>query len=293
MLTDSDGPPPPDNPHAAGVIPQVVPPLPRERRLARDLPWRSAQTWLKAGWRDLWTNPLPSLLYGSAVFLLSALVVWWLFRLEFDYALFPALAGFMVVGPLIANGLYEKSRRLETGDRTTFAQMVFVHPRSGRAGLMMGVLMLGLFLLWMRAAVLLYALFFGMVPFPGTGEIVPMLLLTPTGWGLLLVGCVVGALFAAFAFAISVFAFPMLLAEKTDAMSALGISMAMVWHNRRVMIGWGAIVTALFVLSILTLGLGLIVIFPLLGHATWHCYREVRGPDVEKHEDERMFLRPA
>ena len=157
----------------------------------------------------------------------------------------------------------------------------------------MGVMLLGLFLLWMRAAVLIYALFFGMVAFPGTEEIVPMLLLTPTGWALLLVGTAVGALFAAFSFAISVFAFPMLLTERTDALSALGISMAMVWNNLGVMIAWGAIVVALFVLCLLTAGLGLILVFPLLGHATWHCYRTIRSDDAAAREDDRMFIRPA
>ncbi|WP_226781985.1 DUF2189 domain-containing protein [Oceaniglobus trochenteri] len=293
MLSDHSAPPPPDNPHADGVIPKVVPPLPREKSHARNLPWRTAFDWLRAGWSDTWTNPLPSLLYGIGVFIVSAFVVWFLFRLEFDYALFPALAGFMVLGPLIANGLYEKSRRLEKGESTRYLQMVFVRPRSGRAGLFMGVLLLGLFLLWMRAAVLIYALFFGMVAFPGTSEIVPMLFFTPTGWALLLAGGIVGALFAAFAFAISVFAVPMLLTERTDALSALGISMAMVWNNLPVMLAWGAIVLALFLASVVTLGLGLILAFPVLGHATWHAYRAIRGDGPKNGKSERMFIQPA
>ena len=102
MLSQNNAPPPPDNPHAEGVIPAVVPPLARPSPLARDLPWRTAITWLRAGWRDLWTHPLPSLIYGLGVVLVSIAVVWFLFHLEFDYVLFPALAGFMVVGPLIA-----------------------------------------------------------------------------------------------------------------------------------------------------------------------------------------------
>ena len=128
--------------------------------------------------------------------------------------------------------------------------MLFVRPRSSYQALFMGVLLLGLFLLWIRAAVILYALFFGLKPFPGTDEVVPMLLFTPTGWALLFVGSAVGALFAAFAFAISVFAVPMLLEERTDALTAMGISMAMVWNNLAVMIAWGAIVLVLFVLSV-------------------------------------------
>jgi uncharacterized membrane protein len=297
MLSDRtdepDAPPPPDNPHAAGVIPLVVPALPRENRRARDLPWRTAFEWLRAGWSDTWTNPVPSLLYGLGVFVVSVLVVWGLFLFSYEYALFPALAGFLVIGPLIANGLYEKSRRLEEGERIGYLGMIFVKPRSGYQALFMGVMLLGLFLLWMRAAVLIWALFFGLLPFPGTDEILPMLFLTPTGWAVLLVGSAVGALFAAFAFAISVFAVPMLLTERTDALSALGISMAMVWSNMPVMLAWGTIVSVMFLISIATGFLGFILIFPLLGHATWHAYRAIRSDDRQGGEAERMFIRPA
>ena len=290
--TEPRNPPPPDNPHAGGAIPQVVPALPRENPHARALPWHTSFRWLRAGWADLWTNPVPSLAYGLAVTAVSIAVVWLLFRFRYDYVLLPALAGFMVIGPLVANGLYEKSRRLEAGQRTSLAAMLFVMPRSGHQALFMGVLLLGLFLLWMRSAVLIWALFFGIVPFPGTAEIVPMLMLTPTGWALLITGGAVGALFAAFSFAISVFAVPMLLTERTDALSALGISMAMVWNNLPVMLAWGAIVLALFLLSIATGLLALIVVFPLLGHATWHAYRTIRGNRAGG-EAERMFVRPA
>ncbi|MFZ3584211.1 DUF2189 domain-containing protein [Loktanella sp. DJP18] len=290
---DTDAPPPPDNPHANDGIPKIVPPLPRENRRARELPWRTAFDWLRAGWSDLWRNPLPSLLYGVGIFAVSALIVWALIRFDYGYVLLPALAGFMVIGPLIANGLYEKSRRLETGTPISFVQMIFVRPRSGYQALFMGVLLLGLFLLWMRAAVLIWALFFGIVPFPGTDQILPMLFLTPIGWSVLLVGSAVGSLFAAFSFAISVFAVPMLLTERTDAMSALGISMAMVWNNLTVMLAWGVIVLVLFLISMLTGFLGLILIFPLLGHATWHAYREIRGDIAPEGDAERMFIRPA
>jgi uncharacterized membrane protein len=293
MLSDRTGPPPPDNPHAGGMIPKVVPPLPRENPRARNLPWQTALDWLRAGWSDMWTNPAPSLVYGLGVFALSAFVVWFLFELELDYILFPALAGFMIVGPLVAGGLYEKSRRLENGERIGLAAMILVRPRSRYSAIFMGVLLLGLFLLWNRSAVLIYALFFGLVPFPGSEEILPMLFLTPQGWGLLLVGGAVGALFAAFSFAISVFAMPMLIEEKTDAMSALGISMAIVWNNLRVMLAWGAIVLALFLASVATLGLGMILVFPVLGHGTWHAYRALRSSDRQGRQSERMFIRPA
>ena len=288
MLSDRTGPPPPDNPHAGGLIPEVVPPLPRENPHARDLPWPTAFDWLKAGWRDLTQHAWSSLVYGAAMFVVSLLVLWFLYDQSLDYLIFPALAGFLVVGPLVANGLYEKSRRLEAGEPVTLTSMLLVRPKSGYSTFFMGVLLLGLFLLWMRAAVILYAIFFGVSPFPGMDEVTRILFLTPSGWGLLLVGSAVGALFAAFAFAISVFGVPMLLEERTDAMTAMGVSMAMVWNNLPVMLAWGAIVLGLFVLSVLTAFVGLIVIFPLLGHATWHAYRALRSGGGE-----RMFIQPA
>src|SRR3546814_10019597 len=132
-----------------------------------------------------------------------------------------------------------------------------------------------LLLLWMRAAVLLYALFFGVQPFPGIDHITEMLFTQPVGWAMLIVGTAIGGLFAAFAFAISAFSIPMLLERRVDALPAMGPSMALVWNNLVPLIAWGAIVLALFTLSVITGLLGLIVIFPLLGHATWHAYRTV------------------
>ena len=287
MLSDRAGPPEPDKVDEIG-IPKIVPPLPRPNPRALRLPWTTAFEWLKAGWGDLKTNPLPSLMYGVMVFLITLIIVAAIFRTALDYILFPALSGFLIVGPLIASGLYEKSRRLERNERTSFAAMVFVRPRSTYQALFLGIFLLSILLLWMRAAVLIYALFFGIKPFPGTDQILPMLFLTPTGWLLLLVGSVIGALFAAFAFAVSVFSVPMLLEEKTDALSAMGISMAMVWNNLPVMLCWGAIVMGLFVLSALTGFVALIVVFPVLGHATWHAYRALRSG-----EGERVFFSPA
>ena len=94
----------------------------------------------------------------------------------------------------------------------------------------------------------------------------------PIGWAMLVVGSAVGGLFAAFSFAISVFSIPMLLDERVDAFTAMGTSMALVWNNLPVMLTWGAIVLGLFLLSLATGLLGLIVVFPVLGHATWHAY---------------------
>ncbi|MCG7393208.1 DUF2189 domain-containing protein [Microvirga sp. ACRRW] len=242
----------------------------------RHLPAHAALDWLKAGWHDLLAQPGLSIAYGVAVFAITAILVWTLIASGRDYILFPAIAGYMIVAPVLAMGLYEKSRVLEAGGHPTLRTMALVQPRAGAQIFFTGLLLCLLMLLWMRAAVLIYALFFGVRPFPGFDGVVGMLLTTPTGWAMLLVGIAIGGLFAAFAFAISVFSIPMLLDTRTDALTAMGTSMAMVWNNLMPMIAWGAIVLALFTASAVTGFLGFILIFPLLGHATWHAYRAMR-----------------
>jgi len=264
------------------TIPAVVPPLPHDSSLNRHYAPAVAFHWLALGWRDLLMRPAASLLYGLAVFTVSAAVVVGLFAFGWDFILFPAFAGFMVVGPILATGLYEKSRRLATGEPVSLTSMILVRPASGGQILFTGVLLCLLMLLWMpmllwmRATVIICVLFFGLLPFPGLQHIAAVLFSTLTGWALLSVDTAVGALFAAFSFAISAFSIPMLLEERTDALTAMATSIALVWNNPPVMLAWGAIVLGLFLVSLAAGLLGLIVVLPLLGHRTWHAYHAIR-----------------
>jgi len=248
----------------------------RNPQRQRHLPMGAAFGWLAAGWHDLMVRPGPSLVYGFAVFVVSLVFIWAMFMLEWDYSLFPALAGFMIVAPVLAVGLYEKSRAIENGEQPTLGAMLRVKPRAGAHMFFTGLLLCLLMLLWMRAAVLVYALFFGIRPFPGLDHIIGALLTSPMGLAMIVIGTLIGGLFAAFGFAISVFSVPMLLDQHTDALTAMATSMAMVWNNLVPMITWGAIVLALFAVSVGTGLVALIVVFPLLGHATWHAYKAIR-----------------
>jgi uncharacterized membrane protein len=254
----------------------------RDPRLQRG--WRLLEglSWLAAGWRDFWNGPVSSLAYGAVVFLLSAAFVWTLVAFGRDYILFPALAGFMIVAPFLALGLYEKSRAIEAGHHIGLASMLLVRPRAGAQVFFTGLLLCMLGLLWARAAVLLYALFFGLTPFPGLDHIVGLLLGSAYGWVMLIVGAAIGGLFAAFAFAISVFSVPMLLDERTDALTAMGTSTKLVWNNLLPMLAWGAMLLVLFAVCVLTGLVGMILIFPLLGHATWHAYRAATHPEADR-----------
>ena len=203
------------------TIPALVPRAPREKTWNRHLAPSAAFAWLGAGWRDLMVQPFPSLGYGALVFLVSIVVVVGLFWFGWDYILFPALAGFMVVGPILAVGLYEKSRRIAAGEPVDLRHMIFVKPKSGGQILFTGVLLCLLMLVWMRAAVIIYALFFGLLPFRASVKSFDAV------HHAYRMGHAAGRrrsrrLFAAFSFAISAFSIPMLLNERVDALTAMG-----------------------------------------------------------------------
>ncbi|SMX48791.1 DUF2189 domain-containing protein [Maliponia aquimaris] len=261
-------------------LPAVEPLQHRASPYARQLPTGAAFSWLAAGWRDLRRAPWPSLGYGLVIFLASVLVIWAMVAVGLPWLIFPALSGFLVVGPILAIGLYEKSRRHAAGKAVRLSDMVLVRPASGGQVLFAGLLLCLLVVLWLRAADLLYALFFGLLPFPGFDQILAQLLTTPRGWALVATGSAIGGLFAAFAMAISLFSIPMLLSVRTDALTALGTSFALTTQNLRAVLPWGGIVVAGFAFSVATGLLGLIVVFPLLGHGTWHAWQALR-PDAD------------
>ncbi|GGE28912.1 Uncharacterized membrane protein [Gemmobacter megaterium] len=262
-------------------LPAIEPRLYPANRFARELPAGAALGWLAKGWADLWTRPEQSLIYGLFVLVLSGLVIGGLIYAGMPWLIFPALSGFLVTGPLLAIGLYEKSRRLRGAHPATLAQMLLVRPASGGQLVFAGLLSCLLVMLWLRAADLLYALFFGLLPFPGFDQTLAQLLTTPRGWALILTGSAIGGLFAAFAMAISLFSIPMLLERRVDALTALGASFAITTQNLRTVLPWGGIVALGFALSVATGLLGLIVIFPLLGHGTWHAWVALRPEETE------------
>lgn len=241
------------------------------RSVPFDAPWE----WLAAGWRDLWRVWPISLAYGAVFAVVALALLVGLFLQGGQAVIVTLAAGFLLLGPILAVGLYEASRRMVAGEPVTFLGVAFVRTASPlQLAYLGGVLML-LFLFWVRFAMLLFALFFAQAPFPPLVELPATLLLTSHGVGLLVVGTAFGAVLAIVAFALSAVSVPLLMHRKTDFFTAIATSIKTLTVNPRAMLLWAGLIAGLMILGMATVFVGLVIVFPLIGHATWHAYRAV------------------
>jgi uncharacterized membrane protein len=222
-----------------------------------------ARRWLRAGWRDLKAAPLQSLTYGAAIAVFSALISIVAWRFGSAWMLIIMLSSFVFVAPVLALGLYAISAELERGEQPTLRRVLLEERGRLADALVYSLALLVLSLVWMRAGTGVQ------IFYPDSG--------TPTFRelaGFYAIGSAVGSIFALIAFAASAFALPMLLDRRTDGVTAVVTSIHAVLRNKRAMVWWVVCIVAAVAIGFATLFIGLIVTMPLIGHATWHAYRE-------------------
>lgn len=256
--------------HSAAATEQAIPVTPEisVNRVPFDAPWE----WLAAGWRDLWTIPLASLTYGALFALAAALLVWGTTQAGAQSIMLALAGGFLLIGPLVAVGFYEASRRLDKGLSVGLGDMITapLHARGQLA--FMGVVLLLFFMVWIQVALLLFMLFTGAQAIPPASEFLQMLFFTKAGVGLLFFGTAVGAVLAATVFAVAAISVPLLMVKDVDVVTAITTSFKAVLTNLQPMALWAALIAGFMALGLATLLLGLVVAFPLVGHATWHAF---------------------
>jgi len=244
---------------------------PRIRHIATDRPW----VWLTLGWRDLMASRAIGITYGGGLALLGWMLAWLTFEAGIAWALLPLVAGFFMVAPLAAAGLYEVSRRREAGQASSLEDALDGFRRNGSQVSMMGAVLLLINMLWVRIAGLLFALFFGIGFSSGLAELPWRMLQSPQLLPFLVIGTGFGAVLAAGTFAVCAVSIPMLVDRDVSFLEAVTVSIQAVLENPRPMALWAGLIVLFTGLALVPFFLGLAIVMPLIGHATWHAYRDL------------------
>jgi uncharacterized membrane protein len=258
-----------------------APNLPRVRKLhPRDL-----IDALQKGFDDFWAMPTHVIFLGLIYPFAGLVIAQMAFGFELLPLIYPLATGFALLGPFAAIPLYELSRRREQGLEADWSHVFdLLQAESFRAMLALGMILVVIFGLWVAVAHAIYVSTFGYGGPTTADELVRQVLTTDEGRRMMLIGNAVGALFALVAFSISAVAFPLLIDRKVSATGAAATSILVVLRNPLTMLLWGLIVAVALLIGSLPFFVGLAIVVPVLGHATWHLYKKAVAPDLPPRE---------
>lgn len=249
-----------------GAESEIEPLFYPSNRLTLDAPWR----WLRLGWHDLNQARAQSLTYGTGLAVFAYVVTALAWAGGNVVALFTLGVSFILAGPVLAFGVYSISRQLEQGRPPRLGVCWSESRNHLRNELLFALVMLVVLLIWARAASMVHVFF-------PIGEELGVL-----GWlEFLAVGSAVGSIFATIVFSASVVSLPMMLDRGTDAITSALTSVVAVAQNKGVMLLWAVMIFGLVLIGFLTAYIGLVVVVPLIGHASWHAYRETVKAEAE------------
>lgn len=231
--------------------------------------WR----WLAAGWADMaaagWVSPAYGLLFVAGGFAITGGLV----LIGMPYLITPMIGGFLLVGPLLALGLYDISARLEQGVRPGFFHAIMAWRANSFHILTAGLILMLVIMIWARLSVVLFALFFPYQSMSLDSFLTQVATFQGVTFSLFML--VLGFAFAAAAFVTNVTTLPMMLDRRTDVFAAALVSVIAVVKNPRPMALWAALIVAIVGVGLATAFLGLAVALPVIGHASWHAYRDL------------------
>ncbi|HMV38853.1 DUF2189 domain-containing protein [Plasticicumulans sp.] len=250
--------------------------LPLQPQL-RDLSPDRPLVWLRKGWRDTLATPVASLLYGGLFVLMGWLLIHHVAAGNLQLA-FTLAWGFMLVGPFLATGFYELSRRLEAGEPAQLWHAITALRHNPAALLLLGLASTLFLVAWVRVSAVVYAIVLGGSPDMTLAQIAHSLM-SVEGVVFIAFYFAIGGVLATFAFCLSVISFPMLLDRRADVITAIVASFGTAYRNRATMLRWAGWIALLTGLGFVTV-IGLALTLPLIGHASWHAYRDAVDYDA-------------